>query len=436
MGRDSDILVGLDLGTKKITVAVAEHDGDAPGKAQIIGIGQSVSRGFRKGMIVNLEQAISSVSDAIVDAESVLSGVKIGAAVVAFSCYDVKCRVLHGMITLGHPARQIMREDVERVIETALSNLQLPPSSVVIHTVPITYSIDGNDGIDNPLDMTGTRLDVDLTALVIPISIAQNVVNCVERAGIRVAGLILKPLAEALGALTGDERAIGATVVTIGGGTTSVAVFAEGRLRHAGEIPVGGDHITNDIAYLKKIPLALAEEVKKSVDISPGESATGAIEVELPRQKLALDRAELAEIVESRLDELFSESIVPGLNGIRRSGLPSDVVMTGGVMLTPGIARFAQNYVSVPVRIGVPVLYDQMQSGRNDCRYTAAAGIIVYLAEKQRDVFSYIEPPLAQLKGAAKGKNASHKPKAPHRPSDSIMRTVARYMKDIGKELF
>ncbi len=435
MGRDSDVLVGLDLGTKKIVVAVAEREEDEPGKAQIIGVGHSDSRGFRKGMIVNLEQAVGSISDAVADAESVLSGVKIEQVVVAFSCYDVKSRFLHGTITLGTTARQIEDKDVERVIETALSDLQLPLSNVVIHTVPIKYSIDGTGGIDNPLDMTGTQLEVDLTALVIPISIAQNVVNCVERAGLRVVGLILKPLAEALGTLTAEEREIGATVVTIGGGTTSVAVFSDGRLRHAGEIPVGGDHITSDISYIKKIPIALAEDVKKAINISPDERSTGEYEVELRRQKVTLEKEDLADIIESRLDELFDGSIVPCLNGVRNLGLSTDVVFTGGVMLTPGIDRFIEEHLGMAARTGVPVLCEQMQDGRNDCRYTAAAGIIVYINEKRKDVYSYIEPPLGLLKEIVKSKTTTFKQKGSRRPSGSILNKLARCAKDIFKEL-
>lgn len=439
MGRGSDILIGLDLGTKKIAVAVAERTADGSGEARIIAVGQSASRGLRKGMIVNLEQAVSSVSDAIADAESMLSNVKISAAVVAFSSPELKCRMLHGMVSLGRSPRSIMPEDLDRVIETALSTLQLPPNCCVMHSIPIKYAVDGNEGIENPLDMTGMRLEVDLTALYTPTSVVQNVINCVEKAGIKVSGLLLKPLAESLGTLSRDEREVGASLVSIGGGTTSVSVFSEGHLLYAGEIPVGGDHITNDVSYILKIPFATAEDIKKGIDVTPGlqEDETGTISIENRGRRQELDRAEIREIIESRLDELFAESVIPTLKEIQSAGFSTEIVLAGGVMLTKGIAGFAESYLKTPVRVGVPVLYREMQPGRNDCRYGAVSGIIVYLLEKRRNPFAYIDVPMTAFKGAVSaGRSSSPRIKPPKRPSQSFFKTLSRSVEELFKELF
>ncbi len=436
MSRDSDILFGLDLGTKKITVVVAERLAANPNEAQIIAVGQAPSRGMRKGMIVDLEPAVSAVSDAIADAESLLSNIKISHAAVAFSAVDVKCRVLHGMISLGRSARIITPEDLERVIETALSNLQLPPSSCVIHSIPIKYAVDGSEGIENPLDMTGTRLEVDLTALYIPTSVAQNLVNCVEKAGVKVSGLLLKPLAESLGILSSDEREMGVSLVSIGGGTTCVSVFSEGRMLYAGEIPVGGDHISNDISCMLKMPFVTAEEIKKGISISPREEATGTITIDNRGIRQEIKKAEIREIIEIRLDELFADSIVPALNEIQSAGITTDVIFAGGVMLTKGIADFAANYLKTSVRVGSPVLGHEMPRERRDCRYGAVSGIIVYLLEKSRNPFAYVEPPMTVLKSALSSRRSSSRIKLPKRPSQSIMKTFTRNVGELFKELF
>ncbi len=435
MGRDSDILTGLDLGTSKITVVVAEKTSDEGEPAHIIAVGQAPSRGLRKGMIVDLAQAVNSVSDAIADAESMLGGVKISHTTVAFSGLNVNCRVLHGAISLGKTPRAISREDLERVIETALGAMKIEPGSCVVHTIPARYSIDGHGGIENPLDMTGSRLEVDLTALVISTSVAQNVVNCVEKAGVSVVGLVLKSVAEALGTLTDDEKSMGATLVTLGGGTTSLSVFTDGHLKYAVEIPVGGDHITNDLSCVKKIPFAVAEELKKQISMDPDAECQGTVTIENRGRPQEIDKAEMADIIGSRLDELFAESLVPGLEQLQKAGLPTDVVMNGGVMLMPGMEKFAASYLKTPVHIGEPVLREQMQPGRNDCRYGAACGIIVYLMEKRKNPYAYMSAPLSLFKSViASGKKSSIR--SPKRASQSVFKNVTRTAREIFKELF
>ena len=442
MGRDSDILVGLDLGTTKITVAVAERVPERPDEAQIIGIGEAPARnGLRKGMIVNLTQAVNSISDAIADAESSLRGLKISRVAVSFSGQDVRCRLLHGKISLGRNARRITRDDLNEVIDNALSELQLKPEVTCLHAIPIKYAVDGNSGISDPIEMTGIKLEVDLAAVVLPATVVRNVVNCVEKAGVKVSGLIVKPLAEALGTLSRDDREIGASLISVGGGTTSVTVFSDGHLLHAAEIPVGGDHITNDIMQIMKIPLQVAEDIKKQIDISPDSVMTGRISIENRGRKQELEKGDIAEIVSLRLEELFTDAVLPSLNAVKKAGLPTEVIMTGGVMLSPGINEFAEHYLNMPVRTGAPVLKHEMQRGRNDCRYSAVCGVIVYLAEKKSNPFAYIETPVAEYKSGADEKakftwRREKKMPRHRRESESVKKNVALGLKELFRQLF
>ncbi|MBP5211841.1 MAG: cell division protein FtsA [Pyramidobacter sp.] len=432
MGRDSDILVGLDLGTTKITVAVAEVSEDDPGEAQIIGIGQAVSHGLRKGKIVDLEQAIKSVSDAITDAESTLGGIKIDKVVVAYSCPEAGCHHVRGEISLGKTPRQIVSDDLTNVIKAALGTVKKPSTAAILHALPIKYRVDDMPGIENPLDMTGTKLQVELTALTVPISLTQNVVNCVQRAGVKVGGLVLKPMAEALGALSPDEREIGAVLVSIGGGTTSFSVYSEGRLVHAGEMEVGGDHISNDIACVMKIPFSYAENLKKELNVAPENKSEGMTTLDIRGEKHEIDKARAVEVAESRLAEMFEDTIAPGLEALEKAGMSLEVVLSGGVMLTPGLKELAESYLHTEVRISAPTLGGEMPEGRNDCRYCAAAGLITYLTERNRNHFAYFTSPMSIFKGY---EIIDRGPRHP-RPPGSLVTILNRTVKNLVKELF
>ena len=431
MDRDSGLLVGLDLGTTKITVAVAEISEDAPGEAQIIGIGQAVSRGLRKGRIVNLEQAISSVSDAVADAEATLGGMRIDRAVVAYSCPEAGCQHVRSAIELGKKPRQIVPEDVKNVIQAAFNSVKKPSSSAVLHLIPTKYAIDDMPGIDDPINMTGTKLEVELTALTVPISLTQNVVNCVRRAGVKVAGLVVKPLAESRGALSPDGRELGAVLITIGGGTTSFAVYSEGRLAYTYEMAVGGDHISNDIACVMKIPFAQAENLKKELNVAPENKSAGTTTLDVHGERHAIDLAEAVEVAESRLAEMFENTIVPGVKELERSGMSLEIVLNGGVALTPGLKEFAESYLKTDVRIGAPVQGSEMPEGRNDCRYCAAAGLIAYQTARLRNRFAYIEPSLKLFTDVDVIKLSP-----PPRPRGSLIEIVKGTIKKLGNELF
>jgi cell division protein FtsA len=277
--KEPEILVGLDLGTSKIAVVVAERDSRFQ-EAQIIGVGFAPSQGIRKGLIINLEQAVRSVRQAVKDAENMV-GFEITEATVSFSGIDVASVTSRGMISLGRTPRQVSISDVERVIEAAQSELSIPSNRVTLHTIPVKYSIDGNSGIDDPLGMTGIRLEMELQSVIIPTTVVQNIINCVETAGVEVNGLVIKSLASALGALTDEETRAGVISLCIGGGTTGVALYTDGRPVKLSIIPIGGDHITNDLAYVMKIPISKAEEIKKMVSLAPDDDEEQELDVDV-----------------------------------------------------------------------------------------------------------------------------------------------------------
>jgi cell division protein FtsA len=390
--------VGLDLGTSKVTVVVAERDGPS-GEAQIIGIGQAPSHGIRKGLIVHLDQAIRSVRQAVSDAENMV-GLELSDATVSFSGGDIQSIRSKGMISLGRSPRTVMQLDVGRVIEAAQADVTVPANQMILHTIPVEYSLDGNSGIDDPLGMTGMRLDIDLESVIVPLATVQNVYNCVDRAGLNVTGFVIKPLASALGAITPEESTAGVVSVDIGGGTCGVAVFAESRPKHLAVVSVGGDHITNDVASVLKIPIGKAEELKKEVDLfsSDNQSLSERLEFDHNGRNYSYSLAELTDIVQCRVEELFTSLVRGEMANACVSMLPAGVVLTGGVARSAGIDQYLSCAMDMPVRVALPIDSNRMPPGRNGPEYTCASGIIRYALEQERDPFRYIEQPLDQLK--------------------------------------
>ncbi len=390
--------MGLDLGTSKITVVVAERDGPS-GEAQIIGMGQAPSHGIRKGLIVHLDQAVRAVKQAIGDAENMV-GLELSEATVSFSGGDVQSVRSKGMISLGRSPRTVMQLDIGRVIEAAQADVSVPNNQMILHTIPVEYSLDGNSGIDDPLGMTGMRLDIDLESVIVPTATVQNVFNCVEKAGLSVTGFVIKPLASALGALTPEESVAGAVAVDIGGGTCGVAVFSDGRPKHLAVIPVGGDHITNDVASVLKIPINKAEEIKKEVDIFSPQAGEleDLLEFDHMGRNYSYSMKELTEIVQCRVEELFTILVRNEIASAGVSMLPAGLVITGGGSNSAGLDTYLSHVMDMPVRAALPLDTHRMPPGRNGPEYACAAGIIRYALEQERDPFRYMEQSMEQLR--------------------------------------
>lgn len=395
--RTPELIAGLDLGTSKITVVIAERDGD---EAQIIGIGQALSNGIRKGLIVNLDQAVRSVKQAVADAQNMV-GQDISEVTVAFGGGDVMSIRSKGVVSLGRNPRPVMQLDIERVIEAAQVDVSVPSNHSILHTIPVEYALDGHTGIDDPLEMTGMRLDLHLQSVIVPTATIQNVLNCAEKSGLSVSGLVIKPLASALGALAPEESLAGAAVIDIGGGTTGIAVFSDGHPRHLALISIGGDHITNDVGSVLKLPLSKAEEIKRKVSVFSVPEDEEKLEFDLSHRSHSISRQDLQEIVKCRIEELFDVLVRPEINMGGVPMLPGGIILTGGVSRTEGVDGFLLDLMDLPVRVSGPVDSGCMPPGRNTQEYTSASGIIRYVIEKERDTFRYIENP--QIFGVKSG---------------------------------
>lgn len=411
--NEPEIIAGLDLGTSKVTVVVAERDSGSE-EAQIIGVGQAPSNGIRKGLIVNLDQAVRSVKQAVSDAQNMV-GQDITEVTVAFGGGEVTSIRTKGMVSLGRSPRPVMKLDIERVIEAAQADVAVPVNQSILHTIPVEYSLDGNVGIDDPLGMTAIRLDIQLQSVIVPTSTIQNVLNCVDKAGLDVSGLVLKPLVSALGVISPEEALAGAVVIDIGGGTTGIAVFSDGRPKHLGLISIGGDHITNDIGSVLKLPLNKSEELKKEISVfTAPDNEDETIDFVHNGRNYSISKQDLHEIVRCRMEELCDVLIRPEIKAAGIAMLPAGIILTGGVSKTDGIDGFLLDMMDLPVRVSLPLDANRMPPGRNTQEYAAAAGIIRYIAEKERDQYRYIDNP------AVIGREENDPPRPPIVPQTKV----------------
>lgn len=389
---NSELLAGLDLGTSKVSVIVAEKENgyDEP---QIIAVDYVQSEGISKGNVVNSELAAHAIKKALEEAET-LVGQRIKKVTVAFSCStDISCSTTSGKLMLGVNARPVTEEDINRVMELAKADLAVPLDKTVIHTIPIEFSLDDNV-IEDPLTLTGKSLKVILKSVIIPTNTVQNIVNCVRRAGLEIEGLVLKPLASALSVVTREEAQTGAVVIDIGGGTTAVAAVSKGHPIYLDMIPVGGDHITNDLAIVLKVPLLNAEEIKRKIqlfDEDSEEKDEKYVEFFCNNRLYKVLRSEVVEIIDCRIEELCNELIMPKIkaSGIRSIG--GGIIITGGVSKMQGIDMLMRDIFNLPVRIAVPAETSSMPQGRNTQEFSTAAGIIRYIGEKRRNPHRYTD---------------------------------------------
>ncbi|GHV51175.1 cell division protein FtsA [Synergistales bacterium] len=439
VGYDPNYIVGLDLGTTKITVVVAEYD-PINIEAHIIGTGQASSQGIRKGLIVNLEKAVTAVKEAIYEAEN-MAGPDIKDVIVSFSGSDIQSVRTKGAISLGHSPREVRKLDIERVIEAAQLNTVIPPNKTLLHTIPVEYSLDDNSGIDDPLGMTGTRLNINLESVIVPSAVIQNVYNCVTRAGLDVSGFVIKPLASALGALTPEESAAGAVCADIGGGTSGIAIFKDGRPQHLSVIAIGGDHITNDVALILKIPNGKAEDIKKEANVSSADDSNSIdkLEFEYNDRSYSYSISQLNDVVRDRIEELMLSLVKPEIAASSVGGLPGGIILTGGVAMCSGVDEFISHTMDMPVRIANPLDTNSMYPGRNGPEYSCAGGIIRYAIERERDPRRYITPDIDELIQTAKPALNKGKPwhdgeQEPERKPRGI--SIIDTIKDAFRDLF
>lgn len=354
MGKDNGVIVGLDIGTTKVCAIVAEKNGN--GVVDVIGLGHSPSRGLRKGVVVNIEATVDSIRRAVEDAE-LMAGVEIRSAFVGIAGGHIKGINSRGVIAIAGKNREVTRQDIERVIDAAKA-VALPVDREVIHVLPQEFMIDDQGGIREPLGMTGTRLEAEVHIVTGAVASAQNIIKCANKAGLEVRDIVLQQLASSEATLTPEEKELGCILVDVGGGTTDVAVFVEGSVYHTAVLAVGGDLLTNDIAIGLRTPHPEAESLKRKYGCALASMARPDEKIEVPsvggRRPRILSRQTLCEIIQPRLEELFS--LVD--REVRRAGyvgrVNGGVVVTGGSSIMEGVPELAEQVFDMPVRRGIP----------------------------------------------------------------------------------
>ncbi|SPJ16008.1 ATP-binding cell division protein involved in recruitment of FtsK to Z ring [Burkholderiales bacterium] len=378
-----ELIVGLDIGTSKVVVAVAEILPEAG--FQVIGLGQSRSEGLRKGVVVNIEATVRSIRGALEEAE-LMAACRITDVYIGIAGSHIRGVNSSGMVAIKD--REVASTDVDRVIETARA-VHIPTDQQVLHVLTQEFIVDGQEDIREPIGMSGVRLEVRVHIVTGAVSAAQNVVKCVRRCGLEVQDIILQPLASSLSVLTADERELGVALIDIGGGTTDITVFTGGAIRHTAVIPIAGDQITNDIAMALRTPIPEAEEIKLGHGMAKEVLADANDRIEIAgigdRPSRLLSRQALAAVIEPRVEELFTLA----QQVIRESGfedrLASGIVLTGGTSLLPGIAELAEDVFLRPARTGWPVYAGPLADVVRNPRYATVMGLLVEAyAQRQR----------------------------------------------------
>ncbi len=377
-----NLMVGLDIGTSKIIAIVAEAKPD--GGFEIVGTGTHPSRGLKKGVVVNIESTVNAIQRALEEAE-LMADCKIKEVYTGIAGSHIKSFNSHGMVAIKD--REVTQQDVDRVIETAKA-VNIPTDQQILHVLNQEFVIDGQEDVREPIGMAGVRLEVKVHIVTGAVSAAQNILKCVRRCGLEVRDLILQPLASASATLSEDEKDLGVALVDIGGGTADIAVFTHGAIRHTAVIPIAGDQITNDIAMALRTPTKDAEEIKRKYGCALRQLADPAEMVEVPgvgdRDPRLLSRQTLAEVIEPRVEELYS--LVQA--ELRRSGyedlLSSGIVITGGSAGMQGMVELGEEVFHMPVRLGVPNYVGPLAEVVRGPRNSTGIGLLMAAHEQQK----------------------------------------------------
>ncbi|MHB1565564.1 MAG: cell division protein FtsA [Acidiferrobacter sp.] len=372
---DSRLVVGLDIGTSKVLAIVGEiNDND---EVDIIGVGHQPSRGLKKGVVVNIESTVQSISRAVEEAE-LMAGCQIHSVFAGIAGSHINSVNSHGIVAIKN--KEVAEGDVQRVLEAAKA-LPIPADQKILHVLPQEYIIDRQEGVREPIGMSGVRLEAKVHIITGAVSAAQNIIKCVHRCGLEVDNIILEQLASSLSVLTEDEKELGVCLVDIGGGTTDISVFTQGAIRHTAVIPIAGDQVTNDIAVALRTPTQHAEDIKKKFGCAYGQIVEdGVVEVpgvgERPPRKLS--RRTLAEVVEPRITELYE---LIGDN-LRKSGfadlLGSGIVLTGGTAKMEGMIELAEEVFHTPVRLGAPQYVGGLSGVVHNPIFATGVGLVLF----------------------------------------------------------
>ncbi len=376
-----NLIVGLDIGTSKIVAIVGEIKPE--GTLEVIGVGMHESSGMKKGMVVNIDATVAAIQRALGDAE-LMADCKIREVYTGIAGSHIKSQNANGMVKIKD--KEVAQADIDRVIETA-SSISLPGDQQTLHILEQEFSIDGQEGIKKPLGMSGMRLEVEVHIVTGAVAAAQNIMKCVHRCGLEVREMILQPLASSKAVLADDEKDLGVCLVDIGGGTTDVAIFTGGAIRHTAVIPIAGDQITNDIAMALRTPTKDAEDIKIKYGCALRQLADDR-PIEVPgvgeRGARMLSRQTLAEVIEPRVEELYS--LVQA--ELRRSGfedlLSSGIVITGGSSTMQGMVELGEEIFHMPVRQGLPHYVGGLSDVVKTPRFSTGVGLLLYGLEQHQ----------------------------------------------------
>ena len=373
---DRNLIVGLDIGTSKVACIVGEINQE--GDVEVVGLGTHPSKGLKKGVVVNLETTVQSIQRAIDEAE-LMAGCRIHSVFAGIAGSHIISMNSHGIVAIKD--KEVTQGDVDRVIDSARA-VAIPADQKILHILPQEYVIDRQEGIKEPVGMSGIRLEARVHIVTGAVSAAQNIVKCIRRCGLEVEDIILEQLASSAAVLTDDEKDLGVCLVDIGGGTTDIAVFTDGAIRHTAVIPIAGDQVTNDIAVALRTPTQFAEEIKVKHAYALTQLASLEDFIEVPslgeRPIRQISRLNLAEIVEPRYEELLM--LVQA--ELRRSGfedlIAAGIVLSGGSSRVEGLVELAEEIFHMPVRIGLPQSISGLNEVLRNPAYSTGAGLLLF----------------------------------------------------------
>ncbi len=386
MASKNDILVGLDIGTTKICTVIGERVGD---RVNIVGIGMSSSTGLRKGVVVNIEHTVRSIKKSLEEAEQ-MSGCEIRTVYTGIAGSHIMGFDSHGIIPIR--GDEVTKSDIERVIDAAKA-VAIPLDREVIHILPQEFIVDDQTGIEDPLGMSGVRLEVKVHIVTGAVSSAQNIIRSCHKAGLDVADIVLEPLASAYAVLNDEEKEIGVALVDIGGGTTDLAVFCNDSIKHISILSLGGTNLTSDIAFGLRTPTAAAEEIKKRYGCALTDLVEDNEIIDVPsvggRPPRRLSRRVLAEICEPRMEEILALVDQELEKSGYKSMIGAGVVLTGGSSLIEGIVELGEQIFGLPVRIGYPIGIGGIKDVVMSPKYATAVGLLIYGAKKEFSAHSF-----------------------------------------------
>lgn len=379
-------IVGLDIGTSKVAAIVGEVNPE--GELEIIGIGSHPSRGLKKGVVINIESTVQSIQRAVEEAE-LMSGRQIDSVYAGIAGSHIRSINSHGIVAVRDRDREVYPQDVERVIDAAQA-MAIPADQKILHILPQEYIIDNQGGIKEPLGMSGVRLEAKVHLVTCAVNAAQNIEKCIERCGLTVNDIILEQLASSYAVLTDDERDLGVCLVDIGGGTTDIAVFTDGAIRHTVVIPIAGDQVTNDIAMALRTPTQYAEDIKMKYACALTQLARADETIKVPgvgdKPMKELSRQALAEVVEPRYDELFTLIQAE----LRRSGfeelVAAGIVLTGGASKMEGVIDLAEEIFHMPVSLGLPRNVAGLKDIVRNPVYATGVGLLQYGKQREEEI--------------------------------------------------